>query len=156
MSNRPDTYTNLKKAIHQVCMAHWKAKLDKALDQAGDVRVLPFLRGMEMAATYHSIISTVKMQGRSVWEYLGKFFTKSLIKRTELSLFEFLSVKTLSKSLIKRIESNLFEFLSVKALSKIFNGCRDFFSMRPDAIFVQMSAEPNLFELCRVQPKIMK
>lgn len=55
---------------------------------------------------------------------------------------------------LKRIESNLFEFLSVKTLSKIFNGCRDFFSMRPDAIFVQMSAEPNLFELCRVQPKI--
>ena len=32
--------------------------------------------GAEMAATYHSIISTVKMQGRSAWEYLGKFFTK--------------------------------------------------------------------------------
>ena len=42
--------------------------------------------------TYHSIISTVKMQGRSAWEYLVKFFTK------------------------------------------IFNGCRDFFSMRPDKI----------------------
>lgn len=191
---------NLKKAIHQVCMAHWKAKLDKALEQAGDIRALPFLRGVdfyykrerqydaegltpeergkrrqdldskemlitlrqylkieldkdpsettpylrealnyldkfwdnifaflkdgdlpidnnlaerairplttqrnsmlhfgsdegaEMAATYHSIISTVKMQGRSVWEYLGKFFTK------------------------------------------IFNGCRDFFSLRPDKI----------------------
>lgn len=191
---------NLKKAIHQVCMAHWKAKLDKALEQAGDIRALPFLRGVdfyykresqydaegltpeergkrrqdldskemlitlrqylkieldkdpsettpylrealnyldkfwdnifaflkdgdlpidnnlaerairplttqrnsmlhfgsdegaEMAATYHSIISTVKMQGRSAWEYLGKFFTK------------------------------------------IFNGCKDFFSLRPDKI----------------------
>ncbi len=91
--------------------------------------------GVEMAATYYSIISTVKMQGRSAWEYIGKFFTKSLTKR---------------------IESNLFEFLSVKTLSKIFNGRRDFFSMRPDRFFVQMSAEPNLFELCRVQPKIMK
>ena len=91
--------------------------------------------GLDMAATYYSIISTVKMQGRSAWEYFGKFFTKSLIKRTESSLFEFLSVKT---------------------LSKIFNGCRDFFSMRPDRIYVPMSAEPNLFELCRVQPKIMK
>ena len=30
--------------------------------------------GAEMVATYHSIISTVKMQGRSVWEYLGFFF----------------------------------------------------------------------------------
>lgn len=48
--------------------------------------------GAEMAATYHSIISTVKMQGRSAWEYLGKFFTK------------------------------------------IFNGCRDFVSLRPDKI----------------------
>ena len=191
---------NLKKAIHQVCMAHWKAKLDKTMEQAGDIRALPFLRGVdfyykrerqydaegltpeergkrrqdleskemlitlrqylkieldkdpsettpylrealnyldkfwdnifaflkdgdlpidnnlaerairplttqrnsmlhfgsdegaEMAAAYHSIIGTVKMQGRSAWEYLGKFFTK------------------------------------------IFNGCRDFFSMRPDKI----------------------
>ena len=38
---------NLKKAIHQVCMAHWKAKLDKALEQAGDIRALPFLRGVD-------------------------------------------------------------------------------------------------------------
>lgn len=68
----------------------------------------------EMAATYHSIISTVKMQGRSAWEYLGKFFTK------------------------------------------IFNGCRDFFSMRPDKFSCQRVQSQNLFELCRVQPKIMK
>lgn len=191
---------NLKNAIHQVCMAHFKAKLNKASDQAGDIHAYPFLSGVdfyykrerqydaegltpeergkrrqdleskemlitlrqhlkieldkdpsettpylrealnyldkfwdnifaflkdgnlpidnnlaerairplttqrnsmlhfgsnegaEMAATYHSIISTVKMQGRSAWEYLGKFFTK------------------------------------------IFNGCRDFFSLRPDKI----------------------
>ncbi len=48
--------------------------------------------GAKMAATYHSIISTVKLQGRSAWDYLGKFFVK------------------------------------------IFNGCRDFFSLRPDNI----------------------
>ena len=191
---------NLKNAIHQVCMAHLKAKLNKASDQAGDIHAYPFISGVdfyykrerqydaegltpeergkrrqdleskemlitlrqhlkieldkdpsattpylrealnyldkfwdnifaflkdgnlpidnnlaerairplttqrnsmlhfgsdegaEMAATYHSIISTVKMQGRSAWEYLGKFFTK------------------------------------------IFNGCRDFFSLRPDKI----------------------
>ena len=88
--------------------------------------------GMEMAATYHSIISTVKMQGRSAWKYLGKFFTKSLIKR---------------------IESNLFDSLSVKTLFKIFNGCRGFFSMRPDRIFVPMSAEPNLFDLAECSRK---
>lgn len=61
--------------------------------------------GAEKAATYHIIISTVKMQGRSAWEYLGKFFTKSLIKR---------------------IESSLLELLSVKTLSNIFNGCSFF------------------------------
>ena len=38
---------NLKRAIHQVCMAHWKAKLDKAQEQAGDIRALPFLRGVD-------------------------------------------------------------------------------------------------------------
>lgn len=48
--------------------------------------------GAKMAATYHSIISTVKLQGRSAWDYLGKFFVN------------------------------------------IFNGCRDFFSLRPDKI----------------------
>ena len=48
--------------------------------------------GVEMVATYHSIISMVKMQGKSAWEYLGKFFTK------------------------------------------IFNGCKDFTSLRPDKI----------------------
>ena len=88
-----------------------------------------------MAATYHSIIRTVKMQGRSAWEYLGKFFTKSLIKR---------------------IESSLLELLSVKTLSNVFNGCRDFFSMRPDKFSCQRVQSQNLFELCRVQPKIMK
>ena len=61
-------------------------------------------------------IITVKMQGRSAWEYLGKFFTKSLIKR---------------------IESSSLEFLSVKTLSNVFNGCRDFFSLRPDKFSCQ-------------------
>ena len=67
--------------------------------------------GAKMAATYHSIISTVKLQGRSAWDYLGKFFVKSLIKRRESSSLEFLSVKT---------------------LCNVFNGCRDFFSLLPD------------------------
>lgn len=48
--------------------------------------------GVEMAATYHSIISTVKLHGRSAWHFLGAFFTK------------------------------------------IFNGCRDFFSLTPENI----------------------
>lgn len=116
-----------------------------------DVRVLfDNVRGFILKSKYNNNIESTLEKEPS------KFFTKSLIKRIESNSFEFLSVKTLSKSLIKRIESSLFEFLSVKTLSKIFNGRRDFFSMRPDRIFVQMSAETNLFELCRVQPKIMK
>ena len=31
--------------------------------------------GAEIAAVYHCIISTVKLQGGSAWDYLGKFFT---------------------------------------------------------------------------------
>ncbi len=34
--------------------------------------------GAQMAATYHSIISTVKLHGSSVWNYLGEFFKKIL------------------------------------------------------------------------------
>lgn len=45
--------------------------------------------GVEMAAAYHSVISTVKLHGMSCWKYLGEFF------------------------------------------KKIFNGCRDFFSLTP-------------------------
>lgn len=33
--------------------------------------------GAQMSATYHSIISTVKLHGCSVWSYLGKFSQKS-------------------------------------------------------------------------------
>lgn len=32
--------------------------------------------GVEMAATYHSVISTVKLHGMSAWNYLGEFFKK--------------------------------------------------------------------------------
>ena len=32
--------------------------------------------GVEMAATYHSIISTVKLHGKSAWNCLGTFFQK--------------------------------------------------------------------------------
>lgn len=32
--------------------------------------------GAQMSATYHSIISTVKLHGSSVWSYLSKFFIK--------------------------------------------------------------------------------
>lgn len=34
--------------------------------------------GAQMAATYHSIISTVKLHGSSVWSDIDRFFKKSL------------------------------------------------------------------------------
>ena len=30
--------------------------------------------GVKMAVTYHSIISTVKLHGCSVWDFIGTFF----------------------------------------------------------------------------------
>ena len=30
--------------------------------------------GAEMAATYHSVIGTVKLHGSSVWNFIGTFF----------------------------------------------------------------------------------
>ena len=32
--------------------------------------------GVEMATTYHSIISTVKLHGKSAWNFFGTFFKK--------------------------------------------------------------------------------
>ena len=35
--------------------------------------------GVEMAATYHSVISVVKLYWNSVWDFIGSFSKKSLI-----------------------------------------------------------------------------
>ena len=35
--------------------------------------------GSEMAATYHSVIGTVKLHGSSVWNFIGAFF-KNIFK----------------------------------------------------------------------------
>ena len=32
--------------------------------------------GAEMAATYHSVIGTVKLHGSSIWNFIGTFFKK--------------------------------------------------------------------------------
>ena len=32
--------------------------------------------GAEMAATYHSVISTVKLHGSSSWDFIGTYFQK--------------------------------------------------------------------------------
>ena len=32
--------------------------------------------GADMAATYHSVISTVKLHGSSAWDFIGTFFKK--------------------------------------------------------------------------------
>lgn len=71
---------NLKKAIHQVCMAHWKAKLDKTLEQAGDIRALPFLRGVDF---YHKIPTKQIMKTEYEKMLAGEIYSaidKDLIK----------------------------------------------------------------------------
>ena len=35
--------------------------------------------GAEMAATYHSVIETVKLHGSSIWNFIGTFFKKIFI-----------------------------------------------------------------------------
>ena len=40
--------------------------------------------GAEMAATYHSVIGTVKLHGNSVWNFIGTFF-KNIFKLPWLS-----------------------------------------------------------------------
>ena len=34
--------------------------------------------GAEMAATYHSVISTVKLHGSSSWDFIGTYFQKKI------------------------------------------------------------------------------
>lgn len=104
LSNRPDGYKTmayvfigdeLKSAqfkVHQVCMSHAKnfAYLDDGelpIDNnpaERNIRKLTTQRnnsqhygsdaGTEMAATYHSVIGTVKLHGSSVWNFIGAFF----------------------------------------------------------------------------------
>ena len=67
--------------------------------------------GVEMAVAYHSVISTVKLHGMSCWRYLGEFFKKTVQTSEKKTCFQF-------------SECSL-------SYAKIFNGCRDFFSLTP-------------------------
>ena len=44
--NKATKNTNMSNTIHQVCLAHLKAKLNKALEQAGDNNAIPFLKSI--------------------------------------------------------------------------------------------------------------
>ena len=85
-----------KDTVRQVCMAHARNKYkffaylqdgELPLDNNLAERVIRKLtiqrnnslhygsdEGAKMAATYHSVISTVKLHGGSAWEYIGTFF----------------------------------------------------------------------------------
>lgn len=39
--------------------------------------------GAQMCAVYQSIVSTVKMQGKSVWDFFGKFFRGTVMGTTD-------------------------------------------------------------------------
>ena len=84
LSNRPETY---KTMCVKGPSEEYKSDEAKPIDNNATERAVRPLttqrngmlhfgsdEGAKMAATYHSIISTVKLQGRSAWDYLGKFF----------------------------------------------------------------------------------
>ena len=94
MSNRYNAYVfigdklksaQFKDTVHQVCMSHSKNKIDNNLAER-TIRKLTTQRnnslhygsdaGARMAATYHSVIGTVKLHGSSVWNFIGTFFKK--------------------------------------------------------------------------------
>ena len=72
-----------KDTVHQVCMSHAQNKIDNNLAER-TIRKLTTQRnnslhygsdaGAKMAATYHSVIGTVKLHGSSVWNFIGIFF----------------------------------------------------------------------------------
>ena len=57
--------------------------------------------GAEMAATYHSIISTVKLHGKSVWNYLGEFFKKLCKANADKTTFDLLSRSQLYSKVVQ-------------------------------------------------------
>ena len=57
--------------------------------------------GAEMAATYHSIISTVKLHGKSVWNYLGEFFQKLCKANADKTTFDLLSRSQLYSKVVQ-------------------------------------------------------
>ena len=78
-----------KDTVHQGCMSHAKNKFVKASNQGSEPTAERFSEilkeffmrerkyddaGAEMAATYHSVIGTVKLHGSSVWNFIGTFF----------------------------------------------------------------------------------
>ena len=74
-----------KDTVHQVCMSHAQNKIDNNLAER-TIRKLTIQRNnslhygsdacAKMAATYPSVIGTVKLHGSSVWNFIGTFFKK--------------------------------------------------------------------------------
>jgi len=72
-----------KDTMHQVCISHTQNKIDNNLAER-TIRKLTTQRnnslhygsdaGTKMAATYPSVIGTVKLHGSSVWNFIGTFF----------------------------------------------------------------------------------
>ena len=83
------------KVTNALCMSHAKHKFVKASNQGGEPAAERFSTilkeffmserkcddaGTEMAATYHSVIGTVKLHGSSIWNFIGTFF-KNIFNR---------------------------------------------------------------------------
>lgn len=90
LSNRPECYKTMGVAGESVAHPSDLTKVPGRIIERRMVRVFSFRTvltekcfemvhygsdaGAEMAAAYHSIIETVKLHGRSVWNFIGTFF----------------------------------------------------------------------------------
>lgn len=76
-------------------------------------------KGMNMAAVYHTVISTVKIHGRSVREHLGYFF-KDIFNgcRDYINLTPPKHRFDISYPLINRLNFNYIRSMALKSASK--------------------------------------
>ena len=72
LSNRSDTYKRTGVAGAPLYLA--ERVIRKLTIQRNNSLHYGSDEGARMAATYHSVISTVKLHGGSAWEYIGTFF----------------------------------------------------------------------------------
>ena len=67
---------------------------------------------------YHSIISTVKMQVRSVWEYLGKYFTKIFNGCRDFSTCDYTNFRA-NECSRKSLACKMYEIVNKQIMQKI-------------------------------------
>lgn len=80
MSNRPEKYDTMSVDGTPVFHPTDDSKVPGRIIERKSVK---------MAVAYHSVISTVKLHGMSCWDYLGKFFKKTVQTSEKKTCFQF-------------------------------------------------------------------